>query len=136
MTAYPRATANMNPPFTMKIATRIPNGSVTVHGLRSVPSECEAFMGKQGATGPGLAKHRTHSQARDATLRSFSTFYVPATPDAACAFRALRSMRGAVTVTVVMSELGWSQKRARHWLGYFSAKGVLIPTGKGHRWAA
>jgi hypothetical protein len=62
--------------------------------------------------------------------------YRPVTPEQATAFAALRRVSGPLTIPRVSAALGWSESRARRWLRFFAAKGLLDAGRTGHRWRA
>lgn len=131
MTAYPRATANMNPPFTMKIATRIPSGSVTVHGLRSVPSECEAFMPGMVGTESPASQQLPHVQRGDSAQRLRKCLRRDRLDD----IEKLRSLAEPFSIKHAAAALGCTYVEARDLLGELSARWYLVTSPRGHSWS-
>ena len=131
-----QATANATPPVVDQMHRRSPSSENVCGRLALVESDIVSVMGTQVAPDLAQAKPGAPVQSNPATLRKAGTIYQATTPEQASAFRALRSVVGTLTERTAQAELGWSRDKARRWLAYFKAKGVLMATRSGHCWRA
>ena len=102
----------------IRIASRSLNGSRNV----TVACGCGVSICPERADGPGIAKARTDVQYTTSERR--------------IAYEKLRRCAYPLTPSNVVRQVpGWNECRAKRWLVLFTAKGLLVRTALGLRWA-